>query len=125
MMKPLKLGDGLLDFLICALYRQFPPSGYRSDETPEALYRAGRLDSAGLARFRTWQTLCGLARMEEIKCRQCVHCRSLENRDGMVFMVSMDGKFRSPIIDPATLELQGKRIEIHQPVIVRAGGRRG
>lgn len=105
--------NGKPELLVCSLYRQFPPTGHRSKQTPEELRKDGILDQAGYARFKTWQKVCGLSKMDETKCKACPHCRKLEERNSLLNMTTLDGKLSSPILDKETFGLIN-RVSINQ-----------
>ena len=122
MMKSLQLSEVPFDALVCALYKHFPPSGHRMKKTPEELVRTGHLDQTGYARYKTWQKVCGLSKMEETKCRTCPQCRSLVQRDSMLYMVSLDGKFSSPVVDAETIGLTlNRNATVHKVPAPRSG----
>lgn len=97
--------NGKPDILVCALYRQFPPTGHRSKVSPEELRKEGTLDQAGYDRFKVWQKVCGLSKMDETKCRGCTHCRKIEEKNSLLNLTSLDGKLSSPIVDKETFGL--------------------
>jgi len=111
-MRNLVLDKGYPNVLVCALYKQFPPPFHSSDRTPEDLLKSGKLTQIGYSHFKIWQKVCGLHKMDEGKCRSCPHCRTLEDRDGNIHMVSMDGKFRTPFLDLETLGMLRTKLAV-------------
>ncbi|MFA6235208.1 MAG: hypothetical protein WC824_13620 [Bacteroidota bacterium] len=93
---------------VCALYKHFPPYGHRMGQPPEELLKAGKLNQVGYSRFKTWQNTCGLSRMDGEKCRACAHYRRLEERNSLLCMISLDGKFISPVVDKETFGLYNR-----------------
>jgi hypothetical protein len=56
-------------------------------------------------KYGTWQNVCNKTVMDE-GCKTCVHCREWVKDSGTMleYLVTLDGKLRTPIVDGATLE---------------------
>jgi len=93
------------DVFICALHKEFPPTGARSDLSPDDLRRYHQISDAGYNKIQVWQRICGLYKMDMNKCRSCTHCRKLIEQDYLLVMVSLDGKQKTPYIDAETLKV--------------------
>lgn len=98
-MRPLKTER---DTICCIHWRNWPPikAFDVNGRSGADLYRSGVIDAVELQRWQVWERDCGLLKMDESKCRTCLHVRRVEIRPPAVpCLVTMDGKTRVPIID--------------------------
>lgn len=96
--------DGKSIRIVCCHWRSFPPGAAMNDETPEQLWKEGKLKSEAYQQFQVWKRICGRMKMDSEACLECKMVRIMEVRNHLPVMVSLDGLIVTPTTDIPTLE---------------------
>lgn len=116
--------------LVCLHWRAFPPVlaeiAKEQRLTPEEVRAKKVLGEAGYQQYLIWERICGLMTMDPAVCEKCEHATTLETRNHLPCLVSLDGKRVIPSTDLPTLDAlprhRGHR-SIHQGHVKPRGTR--
>lgn len=130
MLRPIKTDrDGQEVVLVCFHWRSFPAALAERAKAqgldPDDVQMRKVLGQGEFQQYEVWKKTCGQMEMNPEVCLQCKHAGTMETRDGLPCMVSLDGKRVLPTTDIPTMEMVSKRgrsghRSIHQGHVKRA-----
>lgn len=133
MLRPIRTKrDGKDVVLICLHWRTFPAAlaeiAKEQGITPEQIRAKKTLGEDGYQRYLIWERICNQMEMDAKVCLKCEHANTMETRDHLPCLVSLDGKRVIPTTDLPTMTSmrrhRGHR-SIHQGDVIPRKARRG
>ena len=131
MLRPIRTQHGGKDVvLVCLHWRTFPAAlaeiAQEQGVTPDQIRAKKILGEDGYQRYLIWERICGQMEMKSEVCLKCEHANTMEQRDYLPCLVSLDGKRVIPSTDLPTMDAlprhRGHR-SIHQGGVRRRGAR--
>lgn len=109
MLRPVKAErDDKTVLLVCFHWRSFPPTLAEMREEQglsiEEIRQKKTVGEGGYQQFLVWDRICRQMQMNPDVCLKCEHCGTMETRNNLPAIVSLDGKRVLPTTDAATLD---------------------
>jgi len=109
MLRPIRTQHNDQDVvLVCLHWRTFPAAlaeiAKERNLTPEQIRAKKILGEGGYQQYLVWERVCGQMEMDAGVCLKCDHANTMETRDHLPCLVSLDGKRVIPSTDLPTMD---------------------